>query len=173
MSFVDNAMVITGDAAGNTAGMAWNAGQKYGAWEVRVRSPQGATDYHPVALLWPDAQNFPVGGEIDFMEIYNDGSRQNVGHFLHYSSQNLQEAAVSRVDATQWHNYAVSWTPQAITMYIDSVPVFTSTDTSHFPPGPMHLTLQLDAAERRPLNLAGGAQMMVEWAHIYTLDQIT
>ncbi len=173
VSFVDGNMVITGDAAGNTAGMAWGGGQKYGAWEVRMRVPEGAADYHAVALLWPDAENWPVGGEIDFVEIIGDSKRQRVSHFLHYSAQNLQEAAASAVDATQWHNYAVSWTPQAITIYIDGAPVYQSITTSHFPPGPMHLTLQLDASEKRPLNLSSGAQMVVAWARQYTLGQIS
>ena len=150
ISFSDNAMIITGDAAGNTGGLEWMPGQQYGAWEVRVRVPQGAADYHAVALLWPDAENWPTGGEIDFLEIIGDSSRQRVGHFLHYSAQNRAESAFSQVDATQWHNYAVSWTPQAITMYIDSAPVFTTTDTSKFPPGPMHLAIQLDASRSAP-----------------------
>lgn len=173
ISFANNAMIITGDGAGNTGGLAWLPGQKYGAWEVRVRVPEGAADYHPVVLLWPDAENWPVGGEIDFLEITNNASRQRVGHFLHYSAQNRTESAVTPVDATQWHNYAVSWTPQAISVYIDGAPVFTTTDTSHFPPGPMHLAIQLDASEKRPINLTGGAQMMVAWARRYTLSQIT
>ena len=42
------------------------------------------------------------------------------------------------VDATQWHTYAVSWTPTQITTYVDGTPIFTTTDTATFPPGPMH-----------------------------------
>jgi len=173
VSFVDNVMVITGDAAGNTAGMSWDVGQMYGAWEIRMRVPEGAADYHAVALLWRDAENWPVGGEIDFVEIMGDSTRQHVGHFLHYSSQNLTKSGSTKVDATQWHNYAVSWTPQAITIYVDGNPVFQSTDTRQFPPGPMHLALQLDASEKRPPNLSGGAQMMVAWVRQYTLSQIS
>lgn len=173
VSFVDGNMVITGDAEGNTAGMAWSGGQKYGAWEVRMRVPEGAADYHALALLWPDTENWPTGGEIDFVEILGDGNRQRVSHFLHYSARNLQEAAATAVDATRWHNYAVGWTPQAITIYIDGAPAYRSADTSHFPPGPMHLALQLDASEKRPPNLSGGAQMVVAWARQYTLSQIS
>ena len=80
---------------------------------------------------------------------------------------------MTNVDATEWHNYAVSWTPTAITIYVDSVPVWKTTNTSHFPPGPMHLALQLDASEKHPPNLAGGAQRAVAWARQYSLSQIT
>ncbi|GJF10133.1 hypothetical protein NGTWS1803_16400 [Mycolicibacterium cyprinidarum] len=173
ISFVDGHMVITGDAAGNTAGLSWGVGQKYGAWEVRVKVPTGAADYHAVALLWPDAENWPVGGEIDFVEILGDAERQSVNHFLHYSAQNLTESAVTEVDATQWHNYAIGWTPDDITIYVDGVSVYRSTNRLRFPPGPMHLALQLDASEKRPPNLSGGAQMMVAWARQYTLSQIS
>ncbi len=172
VSFNSEGMVITGDPAGNTGGMAWMPGQKYGSWEVRIKVPPGAADYQAVALLWPDAENFPVGGEMDFFEMTNDATRQRIGHFLHYSAQNRTEWAFSQVDATQWHHYAVSWTPQKITYYVDGNPVFTSTDTSHFPPGPMHLALQLDATEKRPINLAGGARMQIAWARMYPLSQI-
>ncbi|MFB1295800.1 family 16 glycosylhydrolase [Mycobacterium sp. pW049] len=173
ISFVDGVMVITGDAFGNTGGLTWGGGQKYGAWEVRMRVPEGAVDYHAVALLWPDAENWPVGGEIDFVEVVADATRQHVTHHLHYSALDLTEAGVTKVDATEWHNYAVSWTPTAITIYVDSVPVWRTTNTSHFPPGPMHLALQLDASEKHPPNLAGGGQMAVAWARQYALSQIT
>lgn len=173
ISFVDGVMVITGDPFGNTGGLTWGGGQKYGAWEVRMKVPQGAVDYHAVALLWPDAENWPVGGEVDFVEVVADATRQHVTHHLHYSALDLTEAGVTKVDATEWHNYAVSWTPTAITIYVDSVPVWRTTNTSHFPPGPMHLALQLDASEKHPPNLAGGAQMAVAWARQYSLSQIS
>ncbi|MDG4663612.1 family 16 glycosylhydrolase [Mycobacterium sp. 236(2023)] len=173
LSFVDGALVITGDPFGNTGGLTWGGGQKYGAWEVRMRVPEGAEDYHAVALLWPDAENWPVGGEVDFVEVVADGTRQHVSHHLHYSALDLTEAGVTKVDATEWHNYAVSWTPSAITIYVDGVPVWKTTDTSHFPPGPMHLAIQLDASEKHPPNLAGGAQMAVAWARQYSLSQIS
>ncbi|OAN32474.1 family 16 glycosylhydrolase [Mycolicibacterium iranicum] len=173
ISFVDGVMVITGDAFGNTGGLTWGGGQKYGAWEVRMRVPEGAVDYHAVALLWPDAENWPVGGEVDFVEVVADAKRQHVSHHLHYSALDLTEAGVTNVDATEWHNYAVSWTPTAITIYVDSVPVWRTTNTSHFPPGPMHLALQLDASEKHPPNLAGGAQIAVAWARQYSLSQIS
>jgi len=170
ISFTGGVMTITGDANRNDAGIAWGPGQTYGAWEVRVRAPEGAANYDPVLLLWPDAENWPTGGEIDFMEIWNDPTRQAVNTVLHYSSSNLQTGATVPIDATQWHTYAVLWTPAEITTYVDGVPFFHTTDTSTFPPGPMHLCIQLDAVGS---DISAGATMEVAWAKEYSLAAVS
>jgi beta-glucanase (GH16 family) len=170
ISFADNVMTITGDTTGTSEGMAWSTGQKYGAWEVRMRAPAGATDYDPVLLLWPDAENWPKGGEIDFMEIYQDPTRQNVGVTVHYSAKNKQVGENFTIDATEWHNYAVTWTPTAITVYVDGVQIYRTSNKSTFPPGSMHLCIQLDAVGT---NFSPGAQMQVAWARQYSLSAIT
>ena len=167
LTFNSHTLVITGDAQGNTGGLAWwpgGAGQQYGMWEVRAKAPVGAANYNPVLLTWPDAENWPVGGEIDFMEIQNDPNRTYTSTALHYSAQNLWETSSVNVDATQWHNYAVKWTPTEITAYVDGVPYFTSTDTSHFPPGPMHLAMQLDVGGS---DIAAGGKFKIAWARQY------
>ncbi|TDO17608.1 glycosyl hydrolase family 16 [Mycobacterium sp. BK086] len=170
ITFADGIMTLNGDANGNDAGIAWGPGQKYGAWEVRVKIPAGAPNYDPVLLLWPDAENWPTGGEIDFMEIWGDGSRQAVNSVLHYGATNQQAGATKVVDATQWHTYAVSWTPTQITTYVDGTPIFTTTDTSTFPPGPMHLCIQLDMLGS---DISAGAQMQVAWAKEYSYASFT
>jgi hypothetical protein len=165
ISFANNTMIITGDAQGNTGGLASWPGQQYGAWEVRVKVDPGAPGYRPVLLLWPDAENWPTGGEIDFMEGSNDGTRQTLSGALHYSSQNLWDPAYLNTDATQWHNYGVSWTPTTITYYVDGVPWKRYINTSQFPPGPMHLAIQLDV---HTADVSQGGKMYVAWARQYS-----
>jgi hypothetical protein len=124
--------------------MAWGGdGAQYGRWEARVKSPAADPTYNAVMLLWPDAENWPAGGEVDFMEI-DDPTRQETDFFLHYGAGNDQLDGGVVVDATQWHNWAVEWSPEKITAYVDGQPWFDTTRTAAFPPGPMHLTLQLD-----------------------------
>jgi licheninase len=163
ISFANGIMTINGDAEGNTAGMAWRPGRFHGRWEACVKSPPGAETYHPVVLLWPDADTGPSGGEIDFMEI-TDPTRQNVEGWLHYGPNDRRESGRVTIDANQWHSWAVEWTPDRIVMYVDGAPWWTTTNTDHFPPGPTHLCIQLD-------NFGGdtgpGAQMMVDWARQY------
>src|SRR5262249_37949328 len=113
VSVGDGVMTITGDAKGNSEGMAWSPGQKYGRWEVCVKSPASSPNYHSVLLLWPDDGDNQAGGEVDFMEI-SDPSRQSVDGFLHYGHSDQQDYGNVRMDATQWHSWAVEWTPHRI-----------------------------------------------------------
>ncbi|GAA1869441.1 hypothetical protein GCM10009836_57520 [Pseudonocardia ailaonensis] len=157
-------LTLTGDSAGNTAGMAWNPGRKYGRWEARVRAPASDPSYHALLLLWPDAENWPVGGEVDFMEMMDD-SRRTTNMFLHYGADNSQLSGDVDIDGTQWHNWAVEWTPTGITAFVDGEEWFHTSDTSVLPPGPMHLCIQLDWFPS-----GGGvreSRMEVDWVRQY------
>ncbi len=166
----DGILTITGDPNGTTGGMAWRlGGAKYGRWEARVKSPVADPTYNAVMLLWPDAENGPAGGEVDFMEI-SDATRQKTDFFLHYGKADHQLHGEKVIDATQWHNWAVEWTPTTITGYVDGVAWFSTTRADALPPGPMHLTLQLDWFP----GSAGGAvrqsEMQVDWVRYYPVD---
>ncbi|MEU7812651.1 glycoside hydrolase family 16 protein [Pseudonocardia sp. NPDC049154] len=159
-------LVVTGSPDGTTGGMAWNPGQKYGRWEGRVRAPESDPSYHALLLLWPDAEDWPSGGEVDFMEM-SDPDRQSTDMFLHYGSDNSQLHGSVEIDATQWHNWAVEWTPDHIAAFVDGEEWWRTEDTGPLPPGPMHLTIQLDWFPH------GGdvreSRMEVDWVRQYDL----
>jgi hypothetical protein len=118
-------------------------------------------------LLWPDAENWPEGGEVDFMEI-GDETRQKADFFLHYGANNRQLHGEVQIDATQWHNWAVEWSPQKITAYVDGKEWYSTTQVSALPPDSMHLTLQLDWFPK-----GGSVQpstMQVDWVRYYPID---
>jgi beta-glucanase (GH16 family) len=161
-------LTITGDPQGNTAGMAWGDGQKYGRWEGRVKAPASDRSYNALLLLWPDAENWPVGGEVDFMEM-SDHTRQSTDMFLHYGRSNSQLHGEVKIDATQWHNWAVEWTPDHIAAFVDGKQWWSTDKKEALPPGPMHLTIQLDWFPK------GGAavqtsHMYVDWVRQYPLN---
>lgn len=156
-------LTITGDAQGNSAGMAWNPGQMYGRWEVCIKSPPASPNYHSVVLLWPDAEDWPVGGEVDFMEIV-DPARRDVDIYLHYGPDDRRDRGNIAIDATQWHSWAVEWTPDRIVAYVDGAQWWETTDTAHFPPRPMHLCIQLDNFGG---DISQGGQQIVDWARQY------
>jgi beta-glucanase (GH16 family) len=162
-------LTINGDAAGNSEGMEWDPGVKYGRWEARVRTPVGDKDYHAVLLLWPDSERWPGDGEVDFMED-SDPTRQRTEFFLHFGNGTAdgdQLMGAVGIDATQWHNWAVEWAPDHITAYLDGKQWWTTTDTAALPPGPMHMTIQLDDFRSGAALIP--SSMQVDWVHYYPI----
>lgn len=125
-----------------SAGMAWDEGQRYGRWEARVRS-QAGNGYGPVILLWPDAEDWPEGGEIDVMEI-PDGDRQKAHFTVHWGEDNRQKGASVEGDFTRWHTFAVEWTPDHVVGYVDGKEIYRNDDSDANPPRSMHLAMQQD-----------------------------
>ncbi len=166
ITVADGVVTISGTPDGTTGAMSWHPGQRYGRWEACVRSDAAPDGLHAVLLLWPGAEDWPVGGEVDWMEI-SDPARQETGFFLHYGENNEQEAATVSHDATRWTAWALEWTPEKMTVYVDGEEWYSSTDTSHFPPRPMNMTMQLDYFGDTDTATA----MHMDWAHQWALPE--
>jgi beta-glucanase (GH16 family) len=173
ITVADGLMTITSHGY-QSAGMAWMPGQTYGRWEVRVRTHVG-TGYGPVILLWPDAEDWPQGGEINFMEIPH-GERTESNFIVHYDRDNKQVGTAVPGDFTQWHNYAVEWTPDHIAGFIDGQEIFRTTNKAQIPKRPMHLAIQQDIGPYgkdwiAPLSKASppSVPLEVDWVRIYGL----
>lgn len=157
-------LVISGDAKGTTGGLAAQFGhQRYGRWEVRMKTTVRDTEYHPVVLLWPDSNASPTCAEVDYAE--GGDSASSVQFFLHYacSGATFQTFASKDIDTTQWHNYAVDWSPSAVIGYIDGVEWFR--DTVHVPTESMHQALQLDWFPDGTPTVP--TKMYVDWIRLY------
>ncbi|MFC4949832.1 glycoside hydrolase family 16 protein [Pseudonocardia sp. GCM10023141] len=166
ITVADGIATITGTKDGTTGAMSWHPGQKYGRWEACVKSDAGRGGLNAVILLWPVAEDWPVGGEIDWMEIM-EPSRQETGFHLHFGANNDQDAGSVTHDATQWTAWALEWTPQKITGYIDGKQWYSSTDPRTFPPRPMVMTMQLDYFGDAP----AGTAMHMDWARQWALPE--
>jgi beta-glucanase (GH16 family) len=141
LSVSDGTLKLT--SRGNTsAGMSWKGDQRYGRWEARVRS-QAGNGYGPVMLLWPESEDWPEDGEIDIMEIPK-GDRQKAIFTVHWGEDNTQDGKSIQGDFTQWHNFAVEWTPEHIIGYLDGQEFYRIEDSAANPPGPMHFAMQQD-----------------------------
>ena len=157
---------VNGDSAGVTGGMSAKfAEQQYGRWETRMRTNTRDAQYHPVLILWPTGSSSKCA-EIDYAEGTSETALMKF--FLHYKcgGSDFQTTKSTSVDTTQWHNYAVEWTPSAITGYIDGVMTFQDTNPAHQPGVAMHQTMQLDwfpsgSAAPKP------SQMQVDWVRVY------
>jgi len=138
----DGTVKLTSRDDKTSAGMWWKSGHKYGRWEARVRS-QAGNGYGPVMLLWPESGDWPEDGEIDMMEIPK-GDRTKAYFTVHWGENNEQDSASATGDFTQWHNFAVEWTPDHIVGYLDGVEFYRNEDGDAQPPGEMHFVLQQD-----------------------------
>jgi len=164
ITVADGVATITGTRDGTTGAMSWHPGQRYGRWEVCVKSDAGRGGLNAVILLWPVAEDWPVGGEVDWMEI-SDDSRRSTGFFLHYGRDNDQESGSVDHDSARWSAYALEWTPERIIAFLDGEQWYTTTESAHFPPRPMNMTVQLDYFG----DAAGGTAMHVDWARQWAL----
>uniref|UniRef100_UPI001FE4100B glycoside hydrolase family 16 protein n=1 Tax=Pseudarthrobacter albicanus TaxID=2823873 RepID=UPI001FE4100B len=166
-SVANGSATVKGDTAGTTGGMSAKfAQQKYGRWETRMKTSARDPKYHPVLILWPDNNASANCAEIDYAEGSQDTTMMKF--FLHYScggGSNFQTTAANPVDSTQWHNYAVEWTPAGITGFVDGKKTFTDTNPAHQPSVGMHQTLQLDWFPDGSATTA--SQMQVDWVRVY------
>jgi beta-glucanase (GH16 family) len=163
-SVANGVATVSGDAAGTTGGMSAKfAQQKYGRWETRMKTSARDPQYHPVLILNNNAA--PNCAEVDYAESTSDTTLMKF--FLHYAcgGEDFQTTTATPLDTTQWHNYAVEWTPAAITGYIDGVKTFTDTNPAHQPAVAMKQTVQLDwfpnGSATKP------SQMQVDWVRVY------
>jgi len=168
ISVSDGVLTIDGDSAGTTGGLAWRGGQKYGRWEGRVRAPASDRSYNALLLLWPDSENWPAGGEIDFMEM-DDSTRQRTSMFVHFGPDDRQLTSRVKADATQWHNWAVEWTPDHIATFLDGNEWYRTSNPLAQPPGPMHLCIQLDWFPANAGSKVQQSSMQVDWVAQYPL----
>jgi hypothetical protein len=157
---------VNGDAAGTTGGMSARfAQQKYGRWEARMRTDALDRQYRPALLLWPNNDTSTNCAEIDYAQGASGTS--SIAFYLHYACRGpkFQTREVRTIDTTQWHNYAVEWTPAGITGYIDGLVWFSDTDPAHQPTVGMRQTVQLDwfpdGTATKP------SQLQLDWIRVY------
>jgi beta-glucanase (GH16 family) len=171
LTVAGGALTVTGQGT-ESGGMAWKTDQTYGRWEARVRVEPGA-GYRPALLLWPAAEDWPAGGELDFLDIPKP-DRSETSFVVHYGPDNQRDGATASGDFTGWHNYAVEWMPDHIAGFVDGQQVFRTDDPAKIPTRPMHLAIQQDVGPSPdgwipPMDASTPAQvrMQVDWVRIY------
>ncbi|WP_433477023.1 glycoside hydrolase family 16 protein [Spirillospora sp. CA-142024] len=187
----NGALRITGGPDGTTGGLGWHKGsQKLGRWEARLKLNRSCACYNANMLLWPVGGGGGTapkggGGEIDYMETYEDnGLRTGANFFLHYDQKEGSEQkgregdsgrldAHAKVDLTTWHTFAVEWTAKEINGYLDGRRWFHTTRRDAQPPGPMGQAIQLDwipgltDTTAPGIDKKGKAVLQVDWIRMY------
>ena len=92
-----------------------------------MKSDQGRGGLNAVVLLWPVAEDWPVGGEIDWMEIMDPPARRPTSTCT-TARRTSRRTARSKDDATRWTAWALEWTPEKITGYVNGEEWYSTTD---------------------------------------------
>jgi beta-glucanase (GH16 family) len=163
----------------------------YGRFEINAKLPSGRGTWPAIWMLPVDWSygGWPESGEIDIMEHvgHNHGVVHGSTHSLKYNwPNNTQKTATINVENvdTEFHTYALEWTPGKIEVFVDQVSYFVSTfdpekDTEDgwkaWPfDKPFHLILNIAVG-----GFWGGAEgidesifpqtMEIDWIKVYSL----
>jgi beta-glucanase (GH16 family) len=146
----DGKLSFTADRR-NQGGMPYTSGmvcsyskfaQQYGWFEIRAKFPKGQGLW-PAFWLLPNSKDWPP--EIDILEIL--GHETDVVLFSNhwgtdYRSHRYETKRWQGPDfATDFHTFAVEWTPEAIVWYVDSEERFRT--TRNIPHEPMYVLANL------------------------------
>jgi beta-glucanase (GH16 family) len=127
----------------------------YGTAAARMKLPPGAG-------LWPafwilGTGDWPATGEIDVMEYVGDPAWTSVAlHGPGYSGDTplvRRDTFPASLDATAWHEYAVTWTADSVVFRVDGAPIYRVTRAEIERYG---APAALDSAKYVVLNLALG-----------------
>jgi len=116
-------------------------------------------------MLWPNAENWPVGGEIDMAEL-SAADRQAADFVVHYGTDNRQIQLTTQGDFTVWHTYSVEWTPTQIRYWVDGLLLSAITNTAAIPTGGMHLVAQV-GPHGTGGSTAPSSTMDIDWIKVY------
>lgn len=101
--------------------------QTYGRFEARIKMPAeaGIAGSHSAFWLYPQDQAYgrwPGSGEVDIAEWFS-GLSANVYPSVHYAGENTSLSSGYNckmpTSSTQFHTYAVEWTPTVMRFYYD------------------------------------------------------
>jgi hypothetical protein len=114
----------------------------YGKYTIRFRS-DALQGFKVAWLLWPDSQNWPHDGEIDFPESSLNDTISAFVHHQNGTSGSDQDAYSSTATYTSWHTASIEWSPNKVNLILDDQSIATS--TNRIPSTPMHWVIQTEA----------------------------
>lgn len=117
--------------------------QLYGRYEIKFRATQ-STGWKTAWLLWPQSENWPPDGEIDFPEGDLDGTISAFMHRQDATSGSDQDAYSTSVTYADWHTAVIEWAPNDLKFYLDGQLIGHS--TSRVPNTPMRWQVQTETS---------------------------
>lgn len=159
---------------------------RYGRIEVRARLA-GGQGLWPAIWMLPEHDNYgayPRSGEIDIAEAVNlgaacDGCEDRLHAALHHGpgpeeNQHFTDS-VPYAEADAFHVFALEWTPDRLTWFLDGEPFHTEAGGPPFDQR-FHLILNLAVGGRWPEGVGRGgidpdalpAVFLIDWVRVYS-----
>jgi hypothetical protein len=144
-------------------------GLLYGRYSMRFRTTP-SSGYKLAVLLWPDSEDWPTDGEIDFPELVHLNAP--ILAYMHHqgaTTQGDQVAFISTASPQQWHTTTLTWLPTGATFQVDGQVIGTA--YARIPNTPMHMIIQAETAIGGPVPTpTEAADIQIDWLTIYTPD---
>jgi len=139
--------------------------QLYGKYSVRFRT-DSLPGFYSAWLLWPQSENWPYDGEIDFPEGGIDSSMCAFLHHEYATSPGDQDAfCTSTLWSSGWHTATTEWGPTQTKFILDGVVIGTS--TTNIPSTPMRYVLQNEACWGSCPSSSLSGYIQVDWFVMY------
>jgi len=143
-------------------------GLLYGRYMIRIRA-DAVPGYKASLLLWPDSEQWPKDGEIDFPEVV-ELAGPPIYAFVHYQDgQSPVDQAGFQVSQTltPWHTATITWLPDKVEFQLDDHVI--GTVSQRIPNTPMHAIIQVETRTDGPVpsdRAAGNVQ--IAWLAVFT-----
>lgn len=168
ITVADGLLVITGGVVDDqvvAGAMASRYQQLHGRFEARVRTETDPSEtMSGLIATWPAGNDHPEGGENDLYDTLTSSNREPFYSYIHHRDTTREEIVHSS-SGSEWHELAIEWTPDAVTVLRDGDIAGTVTEPDAIATTPHVLTLQLvadsDEMDGDPV------RMFVDWVRIY------
>ena len=145
----------------------------YGRVEARARLPSGRGTWPAIWMLPTEWRygGWPESGEIDIMEHvgFNPDvvlSTVHTGAYNHVQGTQVGDSLVVPTARTDFHVYAIEWTPRDIRAYIDDTHFFTFPNERLTDPFATHMEWPFDQPFHLVMNVAVGGN----WGGAHGVD---
>ena len=135
----------------------------YGKYSVRFRADP-LPGYKTAWLLWPDSEQWPADGEIDWPEGNLDETMFAAMH--HADPNGGQDWFGTSATFPTWHTATTTWEPGKVTFELDGEVIGTS--TTKVPTKPMHWVLQTETSTDGSVpSDATSGHVQIDWVVAY------
>ncbi len=141
---------------------------RYGRYSIRFRA-DSVEGFKTAWLLWPETENWPADGEVDFPEGDLNGRICAFMHRQNATAGSDQDAGCSNATFTTWHTATIERTPTYISFLLDGTEILRS--TNRLPEKDMNWRIQTETCfpNCQPRPTATG-NVQIDWVSVWAWD---